>query len=323
MKCAFIIIFLAALSTTESIGQVNPLGVYIDIDGKVKFWETEENRNGHLEDSVLITFNGKTELSDLRNFKYDYLTIVEAPRARWTLPNNIDPSIRYDTTQITRTDSARLSNAEATQNFFPFFWALKSVPKPVAKTLGPAYFMNDIRGAGLNDSILNIVKSKLTDYANTHYNKYLPDEARNDLRTELSSPDTVINGITVYDYLVDMLVIYDYDKKKRLSRVLGYHWDYGVELDSLKYNKAGNLIYFSRESIGGTRNEYFFKYNKLGKVSDLLHQYSSVGHNADSPSYTNPDRHSTRFTYDKTGRMNTQSHWQKEKTWLTSYFEIK
>ena len=57
--------------------QVNPLGIYIDTDGKAKFWESEANLNGNLDDTVFVTCGAKTHLEDLRNLKLINLTFLE------------------------------------------------------------------------------------------------------------------------------------------------------------------------------------------------------------------------------------------------------
>jgi len=69
------------------------------------------------------------------------------------------------------------------------------------------------------------VKAQLVAHIKTYSDKPLSDEARHALREALSMPDTLIDSKYVFDFLVDLAILYDYDKKKRLTMVIGYHWD--------------------------------------------------------------------------------------------------
>jgi hypothetical protein len=181
------------------------------------------------------------------------------------------------------------------------------------------FFSDDIRGVGLNDSILHIVKNKLNDIIDRFYGKFLPYEQINQLRNEISYHDTVIEKIAVYDYLVDMIVTYEYDGNGRLSKVLGYHWNLGIEVDSLNYDKSGNLIYYSREQIGSNLDECFFNYDKFGRVTSFTKNYSTpVSENSIDISYSRQ----VSFTYNSVGIINSKAELH-EGNLITYYFGIR
>jgi hypothetical protein len=325
MKKQVIFIVISFIAITDIVAQINPLGLYVDIDGKVKFWENEENRNGNVDDTVYISFNSDRHLDDLRNLKYNYLTLIEAPSSDWITLSNLDPSRINDTSRSIAHDSKfSVDTYTFGENHFcysyltnqSFFIKIDTSSNDSRKHL----FSDESRGTGLTDSVLILVKSKLNDYINRNCGNLYSDEELEQLHKEISTYNTIIDGVAIFDYIVDLIVTYDYDKKDRLTRVLGYHWSRPVEVDSLKYDKAGNLSYYSREQIGsGGRREYFFKYDKSGRVTNVKERYcSAVSKNSIDISYSND----IKFTYNKIGKMNSKAVLQEGK-WLSYYFEIK
>lgn len=324
MKTRILILTISLIAITDIVAQVNPLGLYVDIDGKVKFWRSEANRNGNVDDTVYISFNGQTLLDDLRNLKYDYLTIVEAPRSIYTTPSNLDPSRINDTSLYSNLNETFNGNISPTLIIFDSKSSNTCVvPETLPVIQNQNFFYDDIRGDGLNDTVITKVKTILIEYVNRYSKNWVAYDERNDLYMRLSHYDTVVEKIAIYDYLVDLFITYDYDTNGHLSRVISYHWNSGVELDSLKYDEKGKLIYFLRESIGDIRNEYYFDYNEYGQVTNVSSHYSTVGPNIEAIHYANPYIEKMKFTYNNAGRMNSKSILQKEGNWLTHYFEIK
>lgn len=334
MKLGIVFIVFTLFVVSDSIAQ-NPLGVYIDIDGKVKFWTIEANRNGNIDDSVYVSFNGERQLMDLRNLKLDDLTLLEAPRYAATSSCNMDPSIRYDTTE-------QVESSISINSTIPFFDTsqlnLFYIPtiatdsnyllaittnESVNISNEQKEFLDDIRGVGLNDSTIKEVKTILLEYINRLTGKWEGNEDREALRKKLSLPDTIIEHKAIYDYLVDLFVVHNYDNKNRLTKVIGYHWNLGVEVDSLRYNKKGNLIYFCRDKIGSIRYEYYFDYNKKGQVEKVTYIYNSVGTNRNTTQYSHPETQIMKFTYNNLGVINSQSRLQKDGKLLTTYFDIR
>jgi len=324
MKKQVLILAISVIAMTDIVAQINPLGLYVDVDGKVKFWENEANRNGNVDDTVYISFNGETHLEDLRNLKYNYLTLIEASSSDWITPSNLDPSRINDTSRCITYDSKFTVNTYAfEENHFSYYY-LNNQSFSIKMDTSSNYkckriFSDESRGSGLTDSVLSLVKSKLNDYINRNYGKPWSDEKLEQLHKEISTYDTIIDGVANFDYIVDLIIAYDYDEKDRLTRVFGYHWSQPVEVDSLAYDKSGNLIYFSREQIGMKRSEYFFKYDKSGRVTSVNERdCSAVSENSIDISYSN----NIKFTYNKAGVMNSKAVLQ-EGNWLTNYFEIK
>lgn len=315
-----LIVTFSLSAITSGIAQINPLGLFVDLDGKVKFWTSEPNYNGNLDDTVIITFNDETSLYDLRNLKYDYLTILESPGSDWTVPSNLDPSSINDTTQYCSADNAiNITFPESSIIFESMSSESIVIYEPLSASQREYRFSDDIRGDGLNDSNISLVKIKLNEFAERFQGKSLPEEDMNHLHSEISYPDTLIENRAVYDYVVDMLVAYEYDKGGLLQKVLGYHWSLGIEVDRFRYDSSGNLIYFSREELGANLTEYFFNYDKHGRVETFTENvYSQATEDSIDVSYSEK----FKFTYGSSGTMNSKAEWV-EGNWRTYYFEVK
>lgn len=318
-----LVLFIILVMNHFYLKAQNPLGLYLDIDGHVKFWETEANLNGNVDDTVLATFQGKQELLDLRNLKLEHLTFLEAPRHRGTDPSNIDPSRRYDTTETEVIEPIETDGLFF--NIIPTLWSLDSIAlaDSMDQAAAPKHFLDDVRGLGLTDSALRDVNVVLDDYIKRFTGKWEPDEARDSLNKKLSECDSLVDYKPYCDYLVDLYVKYEYDTKEQLTRVIGYHWDLGVEVDQLMYDRKGHLIYFCRDKIGSIRTSFRFSYNRRGKVKEMKKEYNTTGPNAGSSQYTHPEFSTMRFTYDKSGMLNSQSYLNKDGTWNCVQYEIR
>jgi hypothetical protein len=273
MKTLILIFTISFIATKDIVAQINPLGIYVDIDGKVKFWRSEANFNGNLDDTVYITHNSETQLYDLRNLKFNYLTILEAPRSNWTTPSNLDPSRINDTSDYSIThNTINLYFSHPKISFDSIILNTNVVEATIPSLQNQVFFSDDIRGVGLNDSILHIVKNKLNDIIDRFYGK-----------------------------------------------VLGYHWNLGIEVDSLNYDKSGNLIYYSREQIGSNLDECFFNYDKFGRVTSFTKNYSTpVSENSIDISYSRQ----VSFTYNSVGIINSKAELH-EGNLITYYFGIR
>lgn len=321
MKIKALFLALSVIAITSAFAQINPLGLYVDIDGKVKFWESEANENGEVDDTVYITVNGERYLDDMRNLKYHHLTIIEAPSADWISLSNLDPSRINDTSRNnTFGNGYGINSFSFGENHYSYYYLNNQFTiltiDSTATNNSKRLFTDESRGEGLTDSVLLLVKLKLTDYVS---NRPWSDEKLEKLHTEISGYDTMIEGVAHFDYIVDLFLAYDYDKKDRLTRVLGYHWNQTLEVDSLKYDKKGNLIYFSRQQLGINKSEYFFKYDKFGRVVGVDTRYLSFG---SENSIESTRANNIKFTYNNLGKVNSKSVLD-DGILLTYYFDIK
>lgn len=320
LKISTLIILL--FTSTFASSQVNPLGLYVDIDGKVKYWTAEANYNGNIDDSVFVTCGNSISIQDLRNIKYDHLTILVAADDEWTFPSSGDPSIMYDTTG--ESEELRIQNIEYSPiNFDPslIFVETSKVKKRNSKKESEPIFKDEFVGVGLTDSINEILKTKLTSFVATHRGKYLSPEDRNALYLELSFYDTVIDKQIFYDYLVDKIITHSY-KKGKLFNSIAYHWNYGVEYDSFEYDKKGNLTHFSRESIGSVLKEIDFEYDKKGRVIAVKSSISYAG-NSDIDLFKDAYKDEYKFTYDISGKLSSKSTLLENGKWLICNYIIK
>lgn len=319
----FYCLFFLQTGNTQTI----PLGLNLTPGGKVVFSEAEPNYNGNLDNPVEVSNDGMAPyIEDWRNLKIDLLTIVDFPDESWVLPNQNDPSRMNDTTTYydwEKNDSYFGLFYDSTQTFYFVLdssLVIDSVSNEVSDSepVQPK-FEDDVVGLELTDERVAMLKEKLRNYVNEHYGKVEPYDDRNDLQIELSHEDSVVDKYAVYDYLVDKLVFYNYTGDL-LTSVIGYHYDYGVEFDSLRYDAAGNMTYFSTEGIGSTRNEYYMEYNKFNQVTKVTKHYSSAG-NTNEESYINPDIEVVKFEYNPNGNVMSKSYYQEDGSWLKCSFK--
>lgn len=325
-KILFLFYCLCLLQTGNT--QTIPLGLNLTPGGKVVFSEGEPNYNGNLDNPVEVSCDGaESYMEDLRNVKYNMLTIVEFPDESWVLPNRNDPSRMNDTTSYydsENNDSYPWYFYDSTQTLYFVLdssFVIDSVYNNEVSDSKPVQpkFNDDVVGLELTDERVAMLKQKLRNYVNDHYGKVEPYSDQNDLQIELSHEDSVVDKYAVYDYLVDKLVFYNYTDDL-LTSVIGYHYDYGVEFDSLRYDAAGNMTYFSTEGIGSIRNEYYMEYNKFNQVIKVINHYSSAG-NTDEESYINPDIEVVKFGYNPNGNVKSKSRYQEDGTWLKCSFK--
>lgn len=286
------LVFIFILITFRFTAQVIPHGLYIDFDGKVKFRDAEPNLRGYVEDTVFVIFYNDTIVDDLYNVLYNDLTLIESPDDGWTLPSSGDPSRVNDTTEF---NERSYSNNPLTFNV-PTIWIDTFVLQETQKELINKY-SDLIRGDKLTIENIEKIRTLLQKYQRENYGMAIPYQTRNDLYVELSHYDSVVDKIAVYDYLVDHVVFYNYDSEK-LTSILGYHWNLGVEFDSLHYDKRGKLVYFSRESLGSIRNEFFFEYDRKKRVISSKHFYS-ITPNSDEGLMVREEHETVNYEYKK------------------------
>jgi len=320
---SLLLVFLLVLSQSLIYAQ-NPIGIYLDIDGQIKFWEMEANRIGYIKDTVIITCNSQTQTDDLGNLKYDHLTFLEAPRNISTMPSDADPSRINDSLPKINHDKmyeAGLVLPTWYSYYLQFYEDSLSMTHDTILTTPPSKFENKIRGAGLNDSIIHSIQLKLLDYVHQHWGKKETYQDRNKLYLDLSMYDTVIDKKAVYDYLVDLAIFYSYENNL-LTSITGYHWNLGVEFDSLAYDDQGNLIYFSRESIGSIRDQFLFEYNAQGQVIKATCYYSGLINELEEELVRDYNISTYTFTYNKNGKIRSKSTLQNDGSWYTCYYKM-
>ena len=313
------ILFLLLCFLENTNAQVNPYGLDITAKGKVVFSMTEPNYNGNVEDPTEVKCDGdEPQIVDWRNVQYDFLTIVDYPDEKWTEPSNLDPSRVNDTT---------ISKGEMDRSKLNPYWETKDSAFITLVYTGSSSgtnrpFQDEAYGLELSDELVAKLKIKLQAYVRKYRDVEDTDDAFAKLRNELSTVDTVIEKRTVYDYLVDKLVFYNYNENDQLMGVIGYHWSLGVEVDSLHYDEKGNLVYFSRETIGGGKDEYSIEYDDSDRVIRMTHLQSSV-EEKNSFDRDPTDFETVNYTYDNSGTVNSKSIQLPDWSWYTCTFQRK
>ncbi len=303
--------------------QTNSLGLYVDIDGEIKFWEGERNLRGYIKDTVLITFGKKTFYEDLGNLKQIDLTLLEYPKDNWHMLTQKDDTFQINDPSF---ESSLINGSFTIPDSIVFSLihnidSSKYEPNELLENRKIKY-MDNITGDGLTDSIVDMLKVKLALYVKRYYGKTEPDKARHELYLELSDYDSIVNKIEVYDYLVDQLILYDYTHNQ-LNGIIRYHWNTGVEFDSLRYDESGQLVYFSRESIGSSRDEFYFEYNQFGKVIKtkcFLAGYVGDSESDLKKSYT---VEYITYAYDEYGVLNSKSLTRSNGSLEIYFYEFK
>lgn len=293
---------------SSSFAQI-PLGVYVDVDGKLNFWESEFNYNGNLTDTVCIRYSGGLFYSDLRNVKYDLLTIFEPPGDNEFLPSSMDPSKQFDDTLDTTSDER--ANTENLEWHSVYFWNDSSefsdatiafiCDEKTDQKLNLPWMQNTNRGVGISSEMEPIIQQQLNEYIDCNAGYWEEEDAFWNLHMDLSEIDSVSNQKACFDFLLDYWLNCSRNESGQLVSVCSYNWDSGVEILQLDYEPNGQVSLIRHEKIGGIANEYAFYYNAKAQVIEVEQCYATVGSNRSTLSYAYPIRTRKRFEYNESG----------------------
>lgn len=313
LKSKLLILILLFTSFTQA--QVIPFGMMMTEKGILQQVEYI-NYRGYIVDTIYLEYNNKIEFGDSENFTVSFLTFIEPPSEYSQSTSNMDPSKRYDTSYV-----EEITNPSTSPFYFinpyemnPFSmdstitisnFTLDSTKK---NSFQPLY--DEWVGLNINDSNLVQIKSILRDFVTELWGKNDRDDKRWELHQLLSEPDSIVEKIPVFDYILDHVFFYNY-QDTFLTSILGYHWDYGVEIDSLRYDCKGNIIYYARETPGVFRHELHFKYDKHRRIISVDKVYLSwVDQNKEF--YEESIRESYHYKYNKQGKISEIKVIQKD-----------
>ncbi|MBL4704247.1 MAG: hypothetical protein JKY54_06985 [Flavobacteriales bacterium] len=304
-----IVIIITLFTFQSGYSQINPIGLLLNLNGTIEVHTGPPNYNGRLDNPVYVICDTDTVIWDLRNVRYDQLTIIEAPK--YIYPSNLDPSyeeyentLDFDFTNSTIPIYGEDSGLIIFNNDSAVFSANKT-----------NRFRDEIIGVGMiNNANIQLMKTKLSNHIKHYLGNSTDEEDLQRIYYELSTPDSIVDGEMRYDYLIDKLIFYNYEANK-LTSIMGYHWNYGVEFDSLKYDSFGSLIYFLREEVGSLRDEIFLSYDKKNRVTGMIRTY---GYADSSPSITE-----SKFTYDLNGILNSKSTRTENGSWEICEIKLK
>jgi hypothetical protein len=305
-----IIIILITLFTFQSgYSQINPIGLLLNLNGTIEVHTGPPNYNGNIDNPVYVICDTDSVIWDLRNVRYDQLTIIEAPK--FIYPSNLDHSHEeYENTPDFDSINSTISIYGKDSSFIIF-----NNDSAVFSANNTNRFRDEIIGIGMIDSInIQLIKTKLSNHIKLYLGNSTDEEDLQRIYYELSTPDSIVDGEERYDYLIDKLIFYNYESNK-LTSIMGYHWNYGLEFDSLNYDSFGNLIYFLREEIGSVRNEISLSYDKKNRVTGMMHKH---GYNDSSPTIIE-----SKFTYDSNGILTSKSTRKDNGSWETCEIKLK
>jgi YD repeat-containing protein len=301
---------------TYSYSQI-PLGCYVNPDGHLVFEEVEPNYNGHLTDTVFLVWDNENYIEDLRNFTYDYLTVITHPGDYQFLPSSNDPSRRYDTSA----NEIPLVNEGIQMNVLNPFVVGNGITEQLdsiqhatsSNVIEYNYpFTSELIGVGITAENTIEIKQIIANYIACNSGYWEDTEDRLFLQHQLSEIDTVIDQRAIYDYLVDQLVEYTYNDEHQLVRIVNYNWNSGVAFWNLLYYPTGELYEIHCEQLVGLQVTYTFEYNSIGQLITVSECHATSGANRSTNQYTDPDRQVTRFTYNENGFINGITHFQEE-----------
>lgn len=308
------LLILILLFTSFAQAQVIPFGLMMTEKGKLQQVE-DINYRGYIVDTIYLEYNNKFEFGDSENFTVGFLTFMEPPSEYSQSTSNMDPSRRYDTSYVEEITNPSTS---------PFYFINPQLMYPysidtnviftviVDSTIKTSFQPHYDEWVGLNitDSNLVQIKSILRNYVTELWGKNDRDDKRWELHQQLSQPDTIIEKIPCFDYIVDKVLFYNY-QDTFLTSILGYHWDYGVEIDSLRYDRKGNVIYYGRETPGIFRHELHFKYDRKGRIISFEKIYLSL-FNQEDDFYKESDKIIYLYKYNKQGKISEIKVIQKD-----------
>jgi len=309
------LLILVLLFTSFAQAQVIPFGLMMNEKGKLQQVEGI-NYRGYIVDTIYLEYNNNFEFGDVGNFIQSFLIFMEPPGDYSRYPTNLDPSRIYDTSYVEEIPFNSnqyypyLYNPISTATFFvdTISYFLDSVQNSPNPTFIPHY--DEWVGLNITDSNLVQIKSILRDYVTELWGKNDRDDKRWELHQILSEPDSIVEHIYVFDYVVDRAVFYNY-KDTFLQSILGYHWNYNVEIDSMRYDRKGNIIYYARETPGVFRHELYFKYDRHRRIISVDKVYLSwVDQNKEF--YEESIRESYQYKYNKQGKISEIKVIQKD-----------
>ncbi len=286
--------------------QVIPFGLMMTVSGKLEQVEMLNYRS-YIKDTFYIEYQNQYCYGDPENFTTSFLLLIEPPSDYSKTPSNMDPSRRYDTSYVEEIPSIpnqyyiSLYNPTASVYYLIdttiFFQdTLHSSEKPAFQ---PHY--DEWIGLNITDSNLVQIKSILRNYVHQLWGKNDRDDLRWELHQVLSEPDSIEEKIPCFDFILDQVLFYNY-QDTFLTSILGYHWDYGVEIDSLRYDKKGNVIYYARETPGVFRHELHFKYDHKKRIISIDKVYLTwLDQNDDD--YEESIRENYQFKYNREGKL--------------------
>jgi hypothetical protein len=279
--------------------QLIPFGLDLTPRGRIVFSHGEPNYNGNLDEPARVSCDGEASyVWDWRNVKYQFLTIFNFPESQVIHIPIDQPSLRLSDTMILDYKSASV---------------LTFVTG--AEVRNPNRFYDEFEGLGLNDSIANSLKMKLTQYIHQYRGKYVSDEILDGLKDQLSETDTIIDDKPVFIYSADRLVFYNYQDTLLTSVIAAYSFG-RIEFDSLRYDEAGKMVYFSNEIIGEIRNEYFMEYNQENQLTTVMNQFSDA-----EDSFKEIRSEITKYGYDRFGEINCRSILHNDGIWRDCFFQ--
>lgn len=295
--------------------QVIPFGLMMNEKGRLQQVE-DINYRGYIVDTIYLEYNDKLEFGDVGNFIQSFLILIEPPSDYSRTPSNMDPSRQYDTSYVevippySTSESIFFINP---QTNYPYSIDSNVVFTVCIDSIREASFQphyDEWVGLNVTDSNLVQIKSILRNYVSELWGRNDRDDKRWELHQILSDPDSVVDKIPVFDYVLDLVLFYNY-QDTFLQSILGYHWDYGVELDSLRYDRKGNIIYYARETPGVFRHELQFKYDRQRRIISVDKVYLSWL-DQNNEFYEESIRETYQYKYNKQGKISEITVFQKD-----------
>ena len=306
---AFIILIA---SIKVGISQVIPTGLTLKINGELEITLDNYRFNiTSIKDSVLVTSGTYQRWMDILEVESEILSIIETPDPDWTswsvLEEELNPS------------------SDEYLNSMPVAdWSLYDSTLETNQTETQSSAYEDVfeYHGTLTDAQKKEIHDTLDAYALKHSEKDLVMKDWYAVQEFLSVEDTIINKELVYDYLIDKVIFYTYDDGKLVGSIGYFHSSAGIEIDTLKYDSSGKLIFFSKESIGISHDSYYFYYNENNQVIEIKHvdysYHSSLYENC--PSCKQYSTYEFKFSYNAQGKINSMKHLSYGK-WYERTFE--
>lgn len=262
-----------------------PIGITVNLDGTVQIatWEQLQTMN-KLSDSIYYHdtgfdsphhWNYLDQKNDLKNFEIQFLFLIHPLKPEtpyfttnpWEMNSYMDSSYLFLSTYTIPSGNSILNPLVVFIDSLTGSadtLAYELINPPIEEVASRYENYVDYEG-DLGDTLETYFTQLLREYAFNNWEKH-GIEISKPIHTLLVERDTVSDNEVHFDYKIKKLIFYNYTNNNLTSVIAFKDQYYGIEYDSLTYNKKNQLIAYHYNQIGDGGDEVFLEYDRKGRV---------------------------------------------------------